>query len=117
MIIEVVSPVVVSEEVEIVEISVVDFPPEEDLALPEVANEMTEAPGKCLKLLVLTAEKIVKFHLDQQTANQYIALTVLKKCPTPLHIMELRGTGVMIGLILGLRFNPKHNQLCQIMRN
>ncbi len=51
-----------------------DFREEEDLLLVK-----TEADAKCSQLSAQTAEKNVRYLSDQQTANRFIAVSVLKK--------------------------------------
>jgi len=45
----------------------------------DLLDETTEAQEKCLKQPAVTAARNAKFLLDQQMANRFTALTVLKK--------------------------------------
>src|SRR5579859_4467690 len=61
--------------------AVVDFNQEEDLHLVEAEALTVEMMDqeKCLEPSVITVEKNVRFHSDQQAENQFTAVTVLKK--------------------------------------
>ena len=48
----------------------------------------TVGHAKCLKQHVVTVEKNVKFLLDQQMVNRFIAVTVLRKWETAAEVKE-----------------------------
>ena len=59
---------------------VTDTNREDGLLLVEAIETSVEAEtGQCIRLFVVTAEKNVKYLLDRQAANLFIATTVLRK--------------------------------------
>jgi flagellar biosynthesis component FlhA len=57
-------------------------------ALVGVVLEPQEAIAKCSKPFVVIVEKIVRFLLDQQMANLFTVVSVLKKWEIPDQIQE-----------------------------